>query len=114
MDLGLKGKVAVVTGGSQGIGSAAALRFAKEGANVAICARNADRLEQASAGAAQDRRRGTLHVRRLQQAEDIEKFMGAVVKKFGRIDVLVNNAGRVDARKVSREPTTRSGAPTSS
>ncbi|HZM45735.1 MAG TPA: SDR family oxidoreductase [Burkholderiales bacterium] len=93
MELGLKGKVAVVTGGSQGIGKATALRFAKEGANVAICARNADRLEQASA----ELRKAGVEVLSMSadcsKPEDIEKFIGAVVKKFGRIDVLVNNAG---------------------
>jgi NAD(P)-dependent dehydrogenase (short-subunit alcohol dehydrogenase family) len=93
MELGLKGKVAVVTGGSQGIGKATALRFAKEGANVAICARNADRLEQASA----ELRKTGVEVLSMSadcsKPEDIEKFIGAVVKKFGRIDVLVNNAG---------------------
>jgi NAD(P)-dependent dehydrogenase (short-subunit alcohol dehydrogenase family) len=93
MDLGLKGKVAVVTGGTQGIGRATALRFAQEGANVAICARNADRLEQTSA----ELRKTGVEVLSMSadcsKPEDIERFMGAVVKKFGRIDVLVNNAG---------------------
>ncbi len=93
MDLGLKGKVAVVTGGTQGIGRASALRFAQEGANVAICARNADRLEQT---AAELRKTGVDVVSMsadCSKAEDIERFIGAVVKKFGRIDILVNNAG---------------------
>ena len=93
MELGLKGKVAVVTGGSQGIGRATALRFAKEGANVAICARNADRLEQTSA----ELRKAGVEVLSMSadcsKAEDIERFMSAVAKKFGRIDILVNNAG---------------------
>src|SRR5262245_41972124 len=93
MELGLKGKVAVVTGGTQGIGRATALRFAKEGANVAICARNADRLEQTSA----ELRKTGVEVLSMSadcsKPEDIEKFMGAVEKKFGRIDVLVKNAG---------------------
>jgi NAD(P)-dependent dehydrogenase (short-subunit alcohol dehydrogenase family) len=93
MDLGLKGKVAVVTGGTQGIGRATALRFAREGANVAICARNADRLEQTSA----ELRKAGVDVLSMSadcsKPADIERFMGAVVKKFGRIDVLVNNAG---------------------
>ena len=49
MDLGLQGKNAIVTGGSRGIGRSTALAFAAEGANVAICARNVEALEQARA-----------------------------------------------------------------
>ena len=93
MELGLKGKVAVVTGGTQGIGRATALRFAQEGANVAICARNADRLEQT----ATELRKSGVEVLSMSadcsRAEDIERFIGGVIKKFGRLDVLVNNAG---------------------
>src|SRR5215510_5017013 len=93
MELGLKGKVAVVTGGTQGIGRATALRFAQEGANVAICARNADRLEQT----ATELRKHGVEVLSMSadcsKPNDIDKFMSAVAKKFGRIDILVNNAG---------------------
>ena len=49
MELGLKGKVAVVTGGTEGIGRATALRLAQEGAQVAICARRQERLDQTAA-----------------------------------------------------------------
>lgn len=93
MELGLKGKVAAVTGGSEGIGRATALKFAQEGASVAICARRADLLEQA---AGEMRKTGAeiLTVPAdMSQTADIERFMATVIKRFGRIDVLVNNAG---------------------
>ena len=93
MDLGLKGKVAAVTGGTEGIGRATALRLAQEGANVAICGRRADVLEQAAA----DLRKTGVEVvsvpADVSKTADIERFMDAIIKRFGRIDVLVNNAG---------------------
>ena len=93
MDLGLKGKVAVVTGGTEGIGRAAALKLAQEGAKVAICARRAEPLGKT---ADEIRKTGAevLSVAAdMSKAEDIERFMNAVVGHFGRIDILVNNAG---------------------
>ena len=93
MELGLKGKVAAVTGGSYGIGRAAAMRFGEEGAKVAICARRADVLAQA---AEQIRKTGAevLTVPAdMSQPGDIERFISTIVKRFGRLDVLVNNAG---------------------
>ena len=93
MDLGLTGKVAVITGGTEGIGRASAFRFAREGANVAICARRADLLEQTAA----ELRKTGVEVLAVpadvSRAADIERFIDAIIKKFGRIDVLVNNAG---------------------
>jgi NAD(P)-dependent dehydrogenase (short-subunit alcohol dehydrogenase family) len=93
MELGLKGKVAAVTGGSEGIGRATALKFAQEGANVAVCARRADMLEQA----AEEMRKSGAQVLAvpadMSRPEDVERFISAVVKRFGRLDVLVNNAG---------------------
>ena len=93
MDLGLKGKVAIVTGSTEGIGKATALNFAQQGAKVAICSRDAEKVKQAVAeieaaggevlGMAAD----------ISKAADIEQFIHAVAAKFGRIDILVNNAG---------------------
>lgn len=93
MDFGLKGKVAVITGSTEGIGRATAFKFAEEGAKVAICGRRAeavaktvDELKKAGAdayGMAAD----------ISKAADIQRFIDGVVKQFGRLDILVNNAG---------------------
>jgi 3-oxoacyl-[acyl-carrier protein] reductase len=93
MELGLKGKVAVVTGGTQGIGRATALRLAQEGANVAICARSQADLERVGAEITRPGVQGLAMATDVSKASDIERFMKAVVDKFGRIDILVNNAG---------------------
>src|SRR6478609_8954942 len=93
MDLGLKGKVAIVTGGTEGIGRASALKFAEEGAHVAICARREKLVEST---AADIRRHGVEALGMaadMSKPADIERFMKAVADKFGRIDILVNNAG---------------------
>ena len=99
MDLGLKDKVAIVTGGSYGIGKAAAWRLAYEGSKVAICARRKDVLEQA----AEEIRIKTEGVVLPIQADvtipqDIERVVSSTVERFGRLDILVNNAGQADAR----------------
>ena len=93
MELGLKGKVAVVTGGTQGIGKATALQLAREGANVAMCARNQERLDSAAAELAETGAQVLAMSADMSNAADIERFMKAVGDKFGRIDILVNNAG---------------------
>lgn len=94
LELGLGGKVAIVTGGSEGLGRATAERFAREGARVAICARRKDVLEQAA-----ERIRKASGAEVLAQpadvtvAGDVEAFVNAVVARFGGVDILVNNAG---------------------
>ncbi len=93
MKLGLQGKVAVVTGATEGIGRATALKLAQEGAKVAICARGQDKLDKT---AAEIRKTGAevLAVSAdMSKPADIERFMKAVTDRFGRIDALVNNAG---------------------
>jgi NAD(P)-dependent dehydrogenase (short-subunit alcohol dehydrogenase family) len=93
VDLGLKGKIAVVTGGSDGIGRATALRLVQEGANVAICARRKEPLDETAATMSKFGVQTLAIPADMSKAADIERFMKAVVDKFGRIDILVNNAG---------------------
>lgn len=93
MDLGLNGKVAIVTGGSDGIGRATAIRLAQEGARVAICARRPEPLETV---ANEIRSKGGEVFARsadMSRPEDVERFINAVAAHYGRIDILVNNAG---------------------
>jgi NAD(P)-dependent dehydrogenase (short-subunit alcohol dehydrogenase family) len=93
VELGLNSKVAAVTGGTEGIGRATALRLAQEGARVAICARRQEPLDKT---AEEIRKYGTeaLAVAAdMSKAADVERFMKAVIGHFGRIDILVNNAG---------------------
>ena len=93
MDLGLKGKVAIVTGGTQGIGKAAALLFAKEGASVVIAARRQELLD-AVAGEIRAAGGKVAAVRAdVGKKEDCERLVAEAVKAFGRLDILVNNAG---------------------
>ena len=94
MDLGLTDKVAIITGGSEGIGKAAAHRMAEEGARPIIVARRADVLE----AAAQDIRTATggtvLAIPGDMTASDtIDRVVKTALDHFGRIDILVNNAG---------------------
>ena len=93
MDLGLKGKIAVVTGGTDGIGKAAALIYAKEGAKVAICARTQANLDKTAAEIKALGGEVLAVSADMSKSADIQRFMDAVVKQFGGIDILVNNAG---------------------
>ena len=99
MDLGLQDKVAIVTGGSDGIGKAAAQSLAQEGAKVVIVARRADFLDQA----AQEIRATTQSVV-LPVPGDVsdpaaaERVVQTAVDNFGRVDIMVNNAGASNAK----------------
>ncbi|HZP39001.1 MAG TPA: SDR family oxidoreductase [Methylomirabilota bacterium] len=94
LDLGLTGKIAIVTGGSEGLGRATAMRFAAEGCHVVICARRKDVLEQAAEAI-----RKQTGVKVLAKAADVtrpadvEAVVNATLAAHGGVDILVNNAG---------------------
>jgi NAD(P)-dependent dehydrogenase (short-subunit alcohol dehydrogenase family) len=104
MDLELKGKVAIVTGGSRGIGKAIGRVLAQEGCNVALIARNASLLE---AAAAEISKAGGGQAKGLvcDTTEDasVKKMVADVVAAFGRVDILVNCAAKPSGQ--SRPPT---------
>lgn len=96
MDLGLTGKVAIVTGGSRGLGLAAATALAAEGAHVVICARGEDALRRAAAAiqaVATGGARVAQVVADVSTEPGVQAVVNAALSSFGRIDVLVNNVG---------------------
>ena len=93
MDLELKNKVAIVTGGSQGIGKAAALRLAAEGASVVIAARGRELLDQVALEIRAAGGKVAAVQADVSRAEDCARLVAEAVKAFGRLDILVNNAG---------------------
>ncbi len=94
LELGLEGKVAIVTGGSDGMGLATARRLVNEGARVAICARRAENLERAA-----DKLRAVgggdvfAQAADVTSSSDVDRFIDAVTAEFGGVDILINNAG---------------------
>jgi len=94
MDLGLKGKVAIIGGGSKGLGRACADSLAQEGADLVICSRNAGELDQAAQEIGSASGVEVLPVAAdLSRLEDIQTLVKRTVDHFGRLDILVNNSG---------------------
>ncbi len=94
MDLGLTGRVAVIGGGSKGLGRACADSLAQEGTSLAICSRNAEELE---AAAAEIRAVAGVEVLAvpgdLSRLEDIQRLIQTAVDHYGRLDIAVANSG---------------------
>ena len=98
MELGLKGKVALVTGGSDGIGFAAAYEMALEGAEVIICARNQDNLDIAAQSIKESTGKEiTAKSCDVTSIDAVSKLFSEISQTFGGIDILVNNAGTSSA-----------------
>jgi NAD(P)-dependent dehydrogenase (short-subunit alcohol dehydrogenase family) len=93
MDLELTGKVAIVTGASQGIGRATALRLAGEGASVVIAARGGELLDKLAREIRAAGGSAAAVQADVSRAEDCARLVAEAVKAFGRLDILVNNAG---------------------
>jgi 3-oxoacyl-[acyl-carrier protein] reductase len=93
MDLGLDGKVALITGSSKGLGKAIAEELGQEGARISVCARGKQGLDQA----VQDLRRRGITAMSVEAdvtvLNDVKRVIDSTSREYGRIDVLVNNAG---------------------
>jgi 3-oxoacyl-[acyl-carrier protein] reductase len=93
LDLELRGKVALATGGSRGIGRGIALALAREGCDLAIVARGEERLMEAAVEIAACGVRVAPIVADVTIAVDVERAVSEAAEKLGRVDILVNNAG---------------------
>lgn len=91
--MNLEGKVAIVTGGSNGMGKAMATKFAVEGANVVISGRKEERLAQAKTDIEQKANGSVLTVQMdVRDRDDVQRMVDETKENFGKIDILVNNA----------------------
>ena len=89
----LQGKVAIVTGGTSGIGQGVALRFAKEGAKVVLVGRSESKGEAALKKIKSSGEQAVFLKTDVSKSGDVKKMIDETVRTYGRIDILVNNAG---------------------
>lgn len=100
MDLGLKGRAAIVAAASKGLGRAVATELAREGAEVAICARSAAHLDEAATRIRKETGREVFcQALDVTDYNAVRGFVEAVEKRFGRVDICVTNAGGPPAKK---------------
>ena len=99
----LAGKVAIVTGASSGLGVAFAVGLAEAGADIAICARRVEKLEQTKAQVLEGGRRCVAVQADVSDPEDCNRVVAETVEQLGKVDVLINNAGIGTAVPATRE-----------
>jgi 3-oxoacyl-[acyl-carrier protein] reductase len=100
MDLGLKGRVAIVAAASKGLGRAVAEEFAKEGCEVAICARTKEVLEKTALEISKSCGRAVFsRALDVTKEADVRSFVADVDQQYGRVDICVTNAGGPPAKK---------------
>jgi NAD(P)-dependent dehydrogenase (short-subunit alcohol dehydrogenase family) len=92
-DFALQGKVAIVTGGSRGIGRSCAVALAEAGADVAVAARKPEALEEAAEAVRATGRRSIAVPTNVRRMEELQNLIDETKKQLGRVDILVNNAG---------------------
>ena len=100
----LDGKVTLVTGASSGIGRAVAVRFAAAGSDLALTARRADKLAEAGAEAEEAGAAVVALPLDVTQADNVDRLFAACRERFGRLDLVVNNAGRFDGGPLDSLP----------
>jgi NAD(P)-dependent dehydrogenase (short-subunit alcohol dehydrogenase family) len=101
----LKGKVAIVTGASRGIGRAISLALAREGATVVLAARSIPELKETAERVVQSGGRAVIVVTELTEEDSIKNLIKVTGEKFGRLDILVNNAGITHSAKLEETST---------
>ena len=93
-EFNLEGKIAIVTGGSRGIGKGIVLALAEAGADIAVVARSPNPVEQTAAEVRKMGRRSLPVPTDVTKADQVERMVEKTILEFGKIDILVNNAGR--------------------
>src|ERR1700726_1677615 len=102
----LKDRVAIVTGGGRGIGRAIAKKFAAEGASIVVTARSQEEIDEVSAEIQAVGGKASSVVADVSREEDCHKIVNGARKAFGRIHILVNNAGVLGPVRPVEETTT--------
>src|SRR5687767_15803733 len=96
----LNGKIALITGGGRGIGRAIALAFAQQGARIAVAARTAEQVEQVAAEIGNG---AIALVCDVSKSESVTQMFSDTRERLGDVDIMVNNAGRSEERRVGKE-----------